>query len=188
MINIRPYRTNDKYNVQRICLQTVKDDFVFEGLNRIHADYLLPVYCNYYIEHEPHNCFVCTDENDNAVGYIICAENAAKWGKIFIKKYFPQIRHRKFSDRFTALGECFIHFIFSSQYPAHLHINVLKDYRGGTGTALMQQLLSHLKAKGIKGVNLCVDADNPKAISFYEKKGFKTLMKFPGGRAMGIKI
>ena len=35
MANIRPYRKTDKYNVQRVCLQTIKDDMVFEGLNRI---------------------------------------------------------------------------------------------------------------------------------------------------------
>ncbi len=188
MINVRPYRQSDKYSVQYICLQTADDDLTFEGLNRVHADFLLPVYCNYYIENEPRNCFVCTDENDNAVGYILCAENAKIWGKIFLKKYFPQIRHRRAYDRFTALGECFIHNALIKNYPAHLHIDILKDYRGGTGTALIQQLLSHLKSKGVKGVNLCVDAKNKKAIRFYEKNGFKTIVSFPGGRAMGRRI
>ncbi len=188
MINTRPYRESDKFNVRRICLQTADDDIEFDGLDRIHADFLLPVYCDYYIEHEPQNCFVCTDESDNAVGYILCAENAAKWSRTFLKEYFPKIRHRKAQDRFMAFGECLIHNALSLQYPAHLHIDILKDYRGGTGTALMNELLSHLKAKGTKGVNLCVDGENKNAIRFYEKNGFKTLLKFPGGRVMGKRV
>ena len=50
MANIRPYRETDKYNVQRVCLQTIKDDMVFEGLNRINADLFLAVYNDYYTE------------------------------------------------------------------------------------------------------------------------------------------
>jgi len=41
MINIRPYRETDKYFVQRVCLQTVNDDIVFEGLNRVNAELFL---------------------------------------------------------------------------------------------------------------------------------------------------
>ncbi len=188
MANIRKYRESDKFNVRRCCLQTADDDLIFEGLERIHADLLLPVYCDYYIEHEGENCFVCADENDNAVGYILCAESSVKFSQIFVKQYFPKIRHRKFKDRFMALGESAMHCFFAPKYPAHLHIDILKAYRGGTGTALMQALLAHLKGKGVKGVHLCVDSENKNAIKFYEKNGFKTLLKFPGGQVMGRKI
>lgn len=189
MINIRPYRETDKYNVQRICLQTIKDDIVFEGLNRPNADYFLPVYNNYYTECEPENCFVCTDENDNAVGYIICSEDVKKWRRIFIKKYYPQIKHRKPFERIEALGEIVAHSMFMKKYPAHLHIDIYKEYRGnGTGTQLMQTLVEHLRKKGVKGVQLCVDAQNKKAIRFYERNGFKKLMNFVRGYAMGLEI
>ena len=74
-------------------------------------------------------------------------------------------------------------------YPAHLHIDIYKEYRGnGTGTQLVQTLVDHLRQKGIKGVQLCVDAENEKAIRFYERNGFKKLMFFVRGYAMGLEI
>ena len=189
MINIRPYRETDKYNVQRVCLQTIKDDMVFEGLNRINADLFLAVYNDYYTEQEPENCFVCTDENDNAVGYIICSEDVKIWRKVFMKEYYPKIKHRKFSDRVMALAEIVAHSLFASKYPAHLHIDILREYRGGgTGTKLVETLINHLGEKGVCGLQLCVDNHNKKAISFYKRCGFKTLANFGTGRAMGIKI
>lgn len=189
MANIRPYRESDKHNVQRVCLQTLNDEFVFEGLDRPNADYFLPVYNDYYTECEPENCFVCTDENDNAVGYIICSQDVKKWRKIFIKEYYPRIKHRKPMEKIEALGEIIAHSMFMKKYPAHLHIDILKEYRGnGTGTQLMNALVDHLRAKGIKGVQLCVDAHNEKAIRFYERNGFEKLMNFVRGYAMGLII
>ncbi len=189
MADIRPYRETDKYFVQRVCLQTLDDNVVFEGLDRINADFFLPLYNDYYTECEPENCFVCTDENNNAVGYIICSTDVKKWRKIFMAEYYPKIKHRKFGDRLNAIGEIIAHSMFMKKYPAHLHIDILKEYRGnGTGTQLMQALISHLKSQGIKGVQLCVDAQNKKAIRFYERNGFKKLMNFVRGYAMGLEI
>ena len=189
MANIRPYRETDKYNVQRTCLQTIKDDMVFEGLNRINADLFLAVYNDYYTEKEPENCFVCTDENDNAVGYIICSADFRKWRKVFIKEYYPKIKHRKFGDRAMAFAEIIAHGLFARKYPAHLHIDILKEYRGGgTGTKLVETLIDHLAQNGVNGLQLCVDNENKKAIRFYERCRFRTLANFGTGRAMGIKI
>ena len=189
MANIRPYRETDKYNVQRICLQTADDDIEFEGLDRFNADFLLNVYCNYYLEKEPQNCFVTVNENDEAVGYIICAENVKSWRKAFMKEYFPRLKHCKLKNRLTPFGEVIVYTAFSSRYPAHMHIDILKEYRGGgTGTKMLEILTDHLKQKNVKGVQLCVSADNKRAIKFYERFGFKTLMNFSAGQAMGYKI
>ncbi len=189
MVNIRAYRETDKYFVQRVCLQTVNDDVVFEGLDRENAEFFLALYNDYYTENEPENCFVCTDENDRAVGYIICAENVRRWRKIFMKEYLPRIRHRKLGDRLGGVGEVVAHSIFARKYPAHLHIDILKEYRGnGTGTRLMDALVAHLKEKGVRGVQLCVDGKNVRGINFYKRYGFKTLLSFSAGRAMGFKI
>ena len=188
MANIRPYRETDKYNVQRVCLQTINDEIVFEGLDRINTDLFLAVYNDYYTEQEPENCFVCTDENDNAVGYIICSADVKKWRKIFMKEYYPKIKHRKFSDRAIALAEIVAHSLFANKYPAHLHIDILREYRGGgTGTKLVEKLVDHLAQSGVSGVQLCVDSHNKKAIRFYKRCGFKVLANFGTGLAMGIK-
>ena len=189
MANIRPYKEDDKYFVQRVCLQTVDDDVKFEGLDRINAELFLSIYNDYYTEQEPENCFVCTDENDIAVGYIICSDNVKRWRKIFMKEYYPKIKHRKLSDRFMAIGEILVHSLFARKYPAHLHIDILKEYRGGgTGTQMVNTLVEHLRSKGVRGVQLCVDTENEKGIRFYKRNGFKTLMNFSKGLAMGLEI
>lgn len=186
MTNIRPYRETDKYNVQRICLQTVNDDVQFEGLNRENAPFFLTVYCNYYIEKEPQNCFVTVDGNDEAVGYIICAENVKKYRKTFMKEYFPKLEKKR---RLMVFGEVLAYHFFALRYPAHMHIDILKEYRGGgTGTKMLEILTEHLKNKGISGVQLCVSEANTRGIKFYERFGFNTLMRFSVGRAMGYKI
>ena len=74
---IRPYEAKDKENVQFICLNSDGPD----EFSEIGRHFLLTTYCDYYTEQEPENCFVATDENDNAVGYILCAENFDKFKK-----------------------------------------------------------------------------------------------------------
>jgi putative acetyltransferase len=48
------------------------------------------------------------------------------------------------------------------------------DFHGkGIGTLFIKELINKLKAMGIKRIDLCAEADNPKAIGFYQKLGFK---------------
>lgn len=60
-----------------------------------------------------------------------------------------------------------------------MDIGVLKPHRvRGIGTALMQQGMEFLKAKGMTDVELGVDDSNPtKAIELYKKVGFKVAYK-----------
>lgn len=188
-MNIRPYKETDKRKVQEICLRTASDDFPFTTIEeRPFRDYLLSTYCDYYIECEPENCFVLTDENDEAVGYILCAKEQKKYRKVFLKEYQPRV----FCDRKAKIeswGEAWVHEIVARKYPAHLHIDILKGYRGGgNGTCMIATLLDHLKAQGVKGIHLVVGEDNPNAIRFYTRCGFKTLAKFSVGRIMGYKL
>ena len=188
-MNIRPYKPTDKRRVQEICLRTASDDFPFTTIEeRPCADYLLSTYCDYYIEREPESCFVLTDENDEAVGYVLCAKEQKKYRRVFLKEYQPRV----FCDRKAKIeswGEAWVHGIFARKYPAHLHIDILKGYRGGgNGTRMIATLLEHLKAENVKGVHLVVSEENQKAIRFYERCGFETLLKFGKGRIMGIQL
>ena len=48
------------------------------------------------------------------------------------------------------------------------------DYHGkGISSKFMIEIINKLKIEGIKRIDLCAEADNPKAIRFYEKMGFK---------------
>lgn len=189
MMNIRAYRESDKRKVQEICLRTADDDFPFTIIEeRPFRDYLLSTYCDYYIECEPESCFVLADENDEAVGYVMCAKEQKAYRRKFLKVYQPRVlcsRHAKLES----FGEALVHGIFSHKYPAHLHIDILKGYRGGgNGTRMIAALLEYLKAQKVQGVHLVVGEENKNAIRFYERCGFKTLLKFGKGRIMGKKL
>ena len=69
----------------------------------------------------------------------------------------------------------------SKSYPAHIHIDILKEYRGkGYGKGLIRKLIDSLKSKGVKGIYLTVDTKNKKAIKFYYKLGFSKLKSIFG--------
>lgn len=56
-----------------------------------------------------------------------------------------------------------------------LSIGVHPDLQGrGLGRALMVGLIDHARAHGLRRLELCVRADNPRAIALYESLGFVT--------------
>ena len=170
MNNIRKYEAKDKSNLRKICFETssiptdTKED----------REFLYLMFNDYYSEVEPENVFVAVDENDEAVGYILCAENFDRYHSVFKKYYLPRIRKLGFKYYVMALGEIEIHKFFSKKFKAHLHIDILSQCQGkGTGTALMNELKVHLKTKGINSVMLSCGAGNKLAIKFYKKNNFR---------------
>ena len=107
------------------------------------------------------------------MGYIISAENYESW--------VDKFSHSLLSSASSLIREKGIestlgYIPFSSQYPAHLHIDILPGYqRMGIGHGLMDALMANYRKKGVKGVMLGVDPNNIKGISFYKKYGFTPL-------------
>ncbi len=183
MYTIRPYQKKDREAVEGICVGT-SDHF---SQNPLMREALLQVFCHYYIEKEPENCFVAADEDDKAVGYILCAENFTEWEQHFRKEYIEPSDNP--ITRMMGPGTIDGLKNFAADYPAHLHIDLSEDcQRQGLGTRLMDTLLAHLREKDISGVMLCVAADNEKGKSFYYKYGFTELERTEQEIAMGIKL
>ena len=140
--------------------------------------------CDYYIEQEPQNCFVIADDNDNAVGYILCSENMKRYIRA-MTPYRAAIRKMGLMQYLFAWGETVAHFPASKKCKAHLHIDILPEYQHkGLGTKLINTLTAHLKAKGIDSVMLVVNGSNINAIKFYKKNGFKEYLNFGKGILM----
>jgi ribosomal protein S18 acetylase RimI-like enzyme len=67
-----------------------------------------------------------------------------------------------------------------TQYPAHLHINIDKRWRGrGFGRRLMQGYLDHLRSLGVVGVHMNTTSFNEAACILYERMGFELLAAHP---------
>ena len=185
MISIRKYQEKDKELLREICIKTSSLPVETEAQRK----YLYLMYNDYYTEVEGRNCFVAVDENDVAVGYILCAENYGRYSKIFRKFYLPEIKKLGFGFYVGAVGEMAAHYLFSKKYPAHLHIDILDVCQGqGVGTRLMNELKAHLKSKDIPALMLSCGGNNTKAVKFYKKNNFKVVMNLAGSYIMGIEL
>lgn len=170
MNKIRKYESKDKENLRKICIET-------SGLpteTEKDREFLFLMFNDYYSEVEPENVFVAVNDSDEAVGYILCAEDFGRYFAVFKKTYLKRIRKLGFRYYCMALGEIAVHSIFSKKYKAHLHIDILSECQGkGTGTALMNALKEHLKEKGINSLMLSCGMGNKLAIKFYKKNHFR---------------
>lgn len=185
MISIRKYRPEDKPALRKILVETSRLPVDTEKDIRL----LELLYNDYYTEVEPENCFVAADDNDEAVGYIICASDYKKFRKLFMKFYLPEIKELGMKYYFQAYMDIMGHALYAAKYPAHLHINVLNVCQGqGTGTKLMDALKAELKSKGINGLMLSCAADNDGAIRFYKRNSFKVMSVISGGCIMAVNL
>ncbi len=168
-MTVRPYEAKDCENVRYVCLNS-------DGpckLSERGKNFILNTYCNYFIEKEPENCFVAVDENDKAIGYVLCTENFDKFHASYVDEYVSRLKKFEFSHRKSAFRSIESQEKYKIDYPAHLHIDILPDYQHmGIGRKLMDTLCLHLKEKCIKGVVLTVWKGNKNACAFYEKYGF----------------
>ena len=185
MITIRKYQEKDRENLLKICIETSS----LPTEPKKDLDFLNLMFNDYYAIVEPDNCFVAADENDEAVGYILCAENFDRYFKTFKGLYLPMIKKLGMKYYTMAISEIAVHSIFRKKYPAHLHIDILPVCQGkGTGTALMNELKDHLKEKGIDTLMLSCGMGNKRAIKFYEKNDFKMIANIAGSCIMVSKF
>ena len=174
MAEIRKYKTTDREAVQYVCLATSVGTSAPMKLTR----YILAMYCNYYIDNEPENCFVLADDTDRAVGYIICSSDFYKFASGYKNNYLHEIRCTGIWNTIVARGEIAVHSLFKKSYPAHLHIDILPEYQHmGFGTRLTDTLMEHLKSSGCKGLHLICDTGNTDGVNFYKKYGLEQLKR-----------
>ncbi len=200
MISIQDYKPKYRNQVIDICWKTgyMGDDAKPHFPDR----YLFGLlFCLYYTDYEPENCFVAIDTNsDKAVGYILSSLDSEIQEENFNKKIIPKIIFRMFSYSIWRYNQSF-RIVWGwrklqddsaldkktilSKYPSHLHIDVLDEYqRQGIGASLINNLENHLKVNGSKGVHLGTSSYNSKALPFYEKMGFELVYQGSEGSGM----
>lgn len=183
MISIRKYEKKDFDGVRFACLNSEGESHCAEV-----NEFILHTFCDYYIEHEPENCFVLNDDG-KAVGYIICTENYDIYKEIFDREYLPLVKHLGEEKYKWALDSTILQNKYKEDYPAHMHIDILPQYhRQGWGGKLLTALFEHLRSKGIKGVMLTTGTDNVNACNFYKKYGFEQLEIYDTDVAFGMKL
>ena len=188
---IRKFKAEDREPVRDIAWETAfigePADAFFSGKD-ILADFLTL----YFTDHEPDACFVAV-AGTRVVGYLIGSLDSLRLASTFKNKILAGLL-----GKFIFSGAIFswrnLRMIFNFflsllkgefnmaevriSYPAVIHINLRKDFRGqGAGERLILAFEQHLRSKGVKGVHLATVSEG--AGIFFSKQGFNLLDQYP---------
>jgi len=192
-IIIRKFSPQDKEQVRRISYETAfmgePSANFFEG-DEIIADALTL----YFTDFEPQSCFVA-ESSGQVIGYLIGSKDAALMNTVFNKKILPRLLLKALRKGIFLKNKNILFFIsflrsllkrelrdpdFSRLYPATLHLNIQRGFRGlGIGSQLISVYLDYIAKEKIRGVHFATISD--KAQSFFMKQGFSQL--FQGRRS-----
>jgi ribosomal protein S18 acetylase RimI-like enzyme len=186
-IFIRKFNNCDREDIRKISCDTAfleEPRKVFFDDDEILADVLTL----YFTDYEPDSCFVAV-KNDKIIGYIIGTTDVKLMQKIFFIRIIPLLIIKALNKRIifkrntqnflihillSLLKGEFIRPDFSKKYPATLHINIDKAFRGrNIGRKLIEYYLKFLKEKKISGVHFGVTSESAK--EFFIKLGFNIL-------------
>ncbi len=191
-VTIRNYQKTDEATVQEITFRTgfYGEDLAGAGFFDDSRLFFM-IFIYYYARYEPQNFFVAVDNGtDRAVGFICGTPDTAAQKARFQKKVVPRIalrascytiwRHpRTFGNvwgylrRMRGQAESESEVALQTDYPAHLHIDILPQYQGlGLGTRLMQRFERHMVQQNVGGLHLKTTNHNRKAVPFDKKMGF----------------
>jgi len=191
-VTIRPCHPLDEPTIQEITYRTgfKGEDLTGRGYCGDARLWFL-IFIGYYTRYEPEHCFVAVNsENDQVVGFVCGTPNTLKQEAKFRKWMIPRIAVRMFGYTSWRYPRCFKNLLkmvreyaegtddaendpIITQYPAHLHINLLPEFQGmGLGTRLIHRFEEHMRGLGVTGLHLGTTNKNHKAVPFYHKMGF----------------
>ena len=174
-MEIRKYIPSDKPRLRYICKETAGGIFK-------HSEKTLEaaaiIYNDYFTENENDNIFVLADDNDNAVGYIICSSDYSKFMKLNSSVYLKRVIKAS-----PVLSSALIGYMLClkciKNKSVHLHMDILPEYqRKGWGTKLIDELCVRLKSKGINTLSVCCVSRSSAGYKMYTKYGFKEIFSY----------
>jgi ribosomal protein S18 acetylase RimI-like enzyme len=192
-VSVRGYEPRDRQAVREISYETADGG---EPGTSIHRDreLIADLLTRYYTDFEPESLLVA-DAEGKAVGYAAGCLDTRKQLDVTLKRIFPRailaavLRGAPFRLDSWRLVERALNVyrlagaergVDLAQYPAHLHVDILKGYRGRrVGGELVERFLAYASSVGAAGIHLSVREDNAPARRFFEKYGFIALAKQP---------
>ncbi|MDZ8276896.1 GNAT family N-acetyltransferase [Microbacterium aquimaris] len=198
MTGIRLYRPSDRDAVADICVRTADDGADATGM--LSDDAIWPtIFVLPYLERHPDLAFVVTDEDDVAIGYIVCAPETREFEDWFHDRWWPA-----HGAAWTAAGAAHDREVgllryaaerragaepYGDTYPAHLHIDLLPAAQGqGWGRRLIDTLTTALRERGVSGLHLVAGAGNDGALAFYRRLGFVPVPSPEGAQAFAREL
>jgi len=174
-MEIRPYERRDRERVRMICKQTAFDDYKKDP-KKLES---VPVMFNdYFTEYEPEYIFVIADDEDNAVGYIICSANYEQ---------FVKANKTVFTERLLEIAPGEVNYLNNfldclekiKDRPIHMHLDMLEQCRRqGFGTRLIRTLMAKLKEDGHDHLSVCCANRKAASYALCMKLGFREIYDY----------
>ncbi len=194
---IRPYRPADREALYDVCARTADAGGDATGIltdDRLWGD----VWSVPYAERDPGLCWVVESEDGRVIGYIVATDDTDAFETWFRDAWWPG-RAGEYpaetpdNDRQTGViryasnrgpGKEAV----ATEYPAHLHIDLLPETQGqGLGRRLVDTLFAELRRRGVRGLHLGTSLENPGAMAFYQRIGFDRLDGPEGSVLFGVR-
>lgn len=197
---IRKYRREDRAQVRAICFDT---GLMGESIAPIYGDResFADMFTGYYTDAEPESAWVVThpDDDTRLLGYFLgCIDTRKAWdpARVGMRHVLTRgLLFRPSTARFylRLIGDVIrdggverprIDF---DRYPAHYHVNLLPEARGGVGLRLHVAFVAHLRARGVRGLHTETLADNEATHRIGARLGYQLhgeTFPLPGMRAL----
>jgi len=192
---IRPARASDLPGAYHVCLKTGNYGQDGEPFYRDDPDALARIFVGPYLAMEPELSLILED-GDGVCGYAFGAFDS----KAFFARYESEWRPGLCAQFPAPLGDPArwtrtqqVHDWYHhpdyftpepyEAYPSHLHIDLLARARGrGYGRRMMEQVMDRLRQRGSPGAHLGVSMLNAPAFGFYQRLGFRELIRVGSGK------
>lgn len=195
----RPARPGDQPGAYYVCLKT--GDFGKDGepYYREDPDALGRIFVGPYLRFEPDLSLILEDDQ-GVCGYALGAFDSRVFYQRYEQEWRPELCARfpapsgppETWNRVQQIHHLYHHPDYFcpdpyDQYPSHLHIDLLPRAQGrGFGRQMIEELVRRLKERHSPGVHLGMSAHNTPAYGFYQRLGFRELIRTGSGADASI--
>ena len=195
---IRLARRSDQPGAYYVCLKTGDHGKDGEPFYREDPDALGRIFVGPYLKFEP-DLSLTLEDDQGICGYAFGAFDSRAFFSRYEAEWRPDLCAR-FPDpqgdprQWTRVQEVYSWYhhpdYFCPEpyfaYPSHLHIDLLERARDrGYGRRMLEQVMKKLRERGSPGAHLGVSARNQPAFGFYQRLGFRELVRHDNVIYMG---
>ena len=198
-VQIRPYHPSDRAAVRQICCGTADRGEDVETVFR-DREVFADLVSSYYTDYEPTSTWIAESHGD-VIGYLTGCLESGRYRRVMAWRIVPHAMLRAIS-RGNLLSAQTWRLSWAglqtwlrggtrwpvpvASYPAHLHVNLQKGFRGQhIGHRLVERFLDQARAAQLGGAHVAVRSDNRPSRTFFEGLGFIELGRhrvvFPQG-------
>lgn len=186
----RSARPGDEAGAYYVCLKTGDYGQDGEPYYRDDPDALGRIFVGPYLRFEPELSLILEDA-EGICGYALGAFDSRMFYDRYEKQWRPDLCARFPMPAGDPAGWTRPQMVHSwyhqpdyfcpepyEKYPSHLHIDLLPRAQGqGHGRRMLEAVMAKLREKGSPGAHLGVSIPNARATGFYERLGFRELIR-----------